>query len=295
MVVGVSDNKMKLTNIMFFAPDVWGQVLMFKKFAYPTYNFQPYLYSELDGVDGHFNKYIVLQDIANEMLTKLSEDEEQLEKCGYSDCIRSKQLTVIVEAIFCEFYSSLDCTRHVIHSIYGKYRGANSKKTSRLFKNASGGIIDDRVPIEIRNSLAEAHDDWFLRLRDIRTAIVHSGVGSCHKNVDGKIGYFHAKLGKKENNALAIEDVFQEISTYANKINSLLEQIFQALNDTLDDVEVDQICGLFGGLAYQRLISPYEAKDFNSGKCKSYLSFEKGSMPRCPFADKCGAYKRVIG
>lgn len=290
-----SDNEIKLTNFIIFAPDMWGEVLKFNNFAHPTYDFQPHTFSELEGVDGHFNKYKILQDIANEMLAKLSEDDEQLEKYGYSNSIRSKQLTVIVETIFCEFYSSLDCTRQVINKIYGKYRGANSKKTSRLFRYASEDKIDERVPIEIRSSLAEAYDDWFLRLRDIRTAIVHSDVGSCYKDVDGKINYFHGKLGMGKNNSFAIDDVFQEISTYADRIDNLLRQIFHALNNTLDDVEVDRICGLFGGLGYQRTISSYEAKDFNSGKCKSYLSFEKGTMPRCPFADKCGAYKRVIG
>jgi hypothetical protein len=70
------------------------------------------------------------------------------------------------------------------------------------------------------------------------------------------------------------------VARYADKINQFLGQVFHTLNNTFDDVEVDKICGIFGGLGYQRTASPYEAKDFNSGKCKSYLSFEKGSMPR---------------
>lgn len=84
------------------------------------------------------------------------------------------------------------------------------------------------------------------------------------------------------------------VARYADKINQFLGQVFHTLNNTFDDAEVDKICGMFAGLGYQRTVDPYEAKDFNSGKCKSYLSFEKGSMPRGLFADKCGAYKRIM-
>ena len=62
----------------------------------------------------------------------------------------------------------------------------------------------------------------------------------------------------------------------------------------MSDDDTVQICGIFHSLYYQRFVSPNEARDFHSGKCKSYESFEKGMMPTCLFADKCGAYARVL-
>ncbi|APH39480.1 hypothetical protein [Methanohalophilus halophilus] len=289
-----SDENKTTTNVIMFAPNTWGEVLKFKHFAHPTYNFYPYGFSELVGVDGHFEKYTVLIGIAKRLVPRLAEDEEQLTKNGYSTAIHAKELTVIIEAIFCEFYSVLDCTRQVIHTIYGKYRGANVKKTSRLFKNAADEKIDERVPVEIRKALAESYGDWFPRLRDIRTAIVHSGIGFCSESKDGKISYFHDELGRKNGNVLAVNDIFEDISIYAEKVNMFIGCVFHTLNQTLDDVDTIQTCGIFGSFIYQRSVSPYEARDFHSGKCKSYESFEKGAMPRCPFAGTCGAYKRVL-
>ena len=62
----------------------------------------------------------------------------------------------------------------------------------------------------------------------------------------------------------------------------------------MDDLETIQFCGIFGSLFYQRTVYPSEAKNFDSGKCESFESFEKGLMPKCPYANNCGAYARVV-
>lgn len=192
---------------------------------------------------------------------------------------------------FSELYSAVDCTRQIIAAIYGKYKGVPAKSTSKLFKNASEGKLDERVPIEIRAALAEA--SWFPKLRDIRTAIIHYNIGSCHMGEDGRISYFLQQFGT-QNNTLVTEDVIQEVLTYADQINRFLGRIYRALNNTLKDVETVQICGIIGGRIYERYVSPQEARDFNSGRCKSYAWFEKDTEPTCPFAKNCRAYVRSL-
>jgi hypothetical protein len=62
----------------------------------------------------------------------------------------------------------------------------------------------------------------------------------------------------------------------------------------LEDKETEHLCGIFHHRAYQRFVSPGEARDFNSGRCKSYEWFEKEEQPTCPLSDQCGAYVRPL-
>jgi nucleoid DNA-binding protein len=278
-------------NIRVFAPEQWGEVTKFRMFAHSTYQLKPRENMALHGVEGHFQKYSVLLGLAQRLAPALIEDNEEVDKQGYSSAIRSKELAAIVDALFSELYSAVDCTRQVIAAIYGKYKGVTAKSTSKLFKNASEGKLDEKVPKEIRVALAEAN--WFPKLRDIRTAITHYNIGSCHMDKDGRISYFLHQFGT-QTNTLVTEDVIQEVSTYANQINKLLGRIYRTLNNTLKDVETVQICGIFGGRIYQRFVSSQEARDFNSGRCKSYEWFEKDTEPTCPFTKDCGAYVRSL-
>lgn len=279
-------------NMIMFDPTKWGELTKFQRFVSSTYYFDVYTNSALSGVEGHFQKYNVLMGLAQRMIPKLVEDEEELMKQGYSTAIRSKELAAIIETLFCELYSCVDCTRKVIGSIYGKLPGITGKSTTRLFANAATeGVIDDRVPVEIRKALAEAK--WFSRLRTIRDTIIHSNVGSCGED-NGKVSYFHERLGKNMGNTLAIDDVFQDVSMYADNINKFLGCIFQALNDTLKDEATPQMCGIFSGRLYERFVSPHEAKNTHSGKCKSYEWFENDVHPTCPFVKSCGAYAKVL-
>lgn len=286
-------NEKKSTNVIIFTPDKWGEVIKFNRFATSTYNLPLYANAALRGIYGHFEKYTILMGISQSMAPKLVEDHEELSKQGYSRAIRSKELAAVIDTLFCELYSVVDCTRTVIGAIYGNFRNVPTDSTSRLFKKAGENIIDERVPLEIRNALKEAQNDWFPRLKEIRDAINHFGIGSCSEN-EGKISYYHDRLGKTINNVLVTEDAFQDIEKNAENVNKFLGRIFRCLNLTLDDIETIQICGIFDSLIYQRTVSPSEAKDFNSGKCKSFESFEKGSMPKCPLINSCGAYARVL-
>ncbi|NJD54536.1 MAG: hypothetical protein FIB07_16955 [Candidatus Methanoperedens sp.] len=280
------------TNVIIFAPDKWGEVLKFRHFAAPTYNLPLYANAALIGIDGHFEKYTILMKIGQGLAPKLIEDYEELTKQGYSKATRSKELASIIDTLFCELYSAADCTRTVIGAIYGKFQNVPTNSTSRLFENAGKNMIDKRVPLEIRNALKEGQNDWFPRLKEIRDAINHFGIGSCSEH-NGKISYYHDRLGKTIYNVLVTDDAFQEVSKYADNVNKFLGRVFHCLNLTLKDIETIQICGIFGSLVYQRSVSPIEARDFHSGKCKSFESFEKGLMPTCPSIKSCGAYPHV--
>jgi len=83
-------NEKKSTNVIIFAPDKWGEVIKFNRFATSTYNLPLYANAALRGIDGHFEKYTILMGISQSMAPKLVEDHEELVKQGYSSAIRSK-------------------------------------------------------------------------------------------------------------------------------------------------------------------------------------------------------------
>jgi hypothetical protein len=287
-----TSDKRNYTKVIVFAPHMWGEITKFKHFYYTTYQLSHPETSALNGVEGHFMKYDSLLLLTKELIPKLDEDKEDLRKYGYSDALRSRQLSAIVETIFCELYSTVDCTRRVIVGIYGNLRGIPSKSTHKLFSNAEEGLIDERVPIEIRDALLKAQKDWYPSLQKIRVALNHSTVGHCSED-NGKISYMHSDLSGSIQNALVSEDIFVKIKEYSAKVNMFLGSVFRCLNNTLIDDPTVQVCGFFGGRLYQRVVSPHEAIDFNSGTCKSYEWFEQDENPTCPFVETCGAYLRL--
>jgi hypothetical protein len=286
--------------IITFVPEMWGEFERFHKFYGSTYRFNKFTTSALCGVHGHFDRYHVLLSLSKRLIPELEKDYEELIKNGNSDAIHSRELAAIVDSMFCELYSSVDCTRRVIVAIYGKYPGIgmDKKSTSGLFKNAGKHKIDDRVPLEIRGALEKGQSDWFPKLKKIRDAINHSSVGFCsdltgRKNgeLEPKISYSHQTLANELGNVHVTDDVFKMISELEVKVNLFQGSIYNALYQTLEDKETTQVCGWFDGRVYLRLVSPKEVIDFNSGRCYSRIYFDKGSMSTCPFMAICGAYK----
>jgi hypothetical protein len=288
-----TEEKTTILLMYSFEPDKWGQVRKFSKFYSSTYSLPLYAIIALRGIEGHFHKYFILKELAQKMVPKLVEDHEQLANQGYSPAVRSKELAAIIDTLFCELYSVVDCTRSVLGAIYGKCQNVPTKSTSKLFKNAGEEKIDDKVPSGVKDALKHGQNDWFPRLKEIRDAINHSGIGSCNED-EGKISYYHDSLGQTPSNVLVNEDVLKYTCELERKVHDFLENVFYSLNMTLDDNETIQYCGIFGGLGYQRTVSISEAKDFNSGRCKSIEQFEKDLMPTCPCINSCGAYERVL-
>jgi uncharacterized protein YaaR (DUF327 family) len=280
---------MKEQKVIIFAPQIWGEVTKFNKFYHSTYSFKPFYQMASKGVESHFDKFITLYNLAIKLRPMLVEDDMELKEKGFSNAIRSKELSSVIESAFIELYSSLNCMMKVLKGIYSNHNGIPSVSTRKLFKNAHDNKIDSNVPLVITDSLKNAK--WFPGLCKIRDELVHSEIGFCSNSKD-KISYLHPNL-EFNGNALVFEDVFSELDKYKNHVNSLLGTIYSTLNESLNDKSVEQLCGIANGRILMRKVSFKEAKDFNSGECLSYIWFEKDENPTCPFAETCEAYKRI--
>ena len=156
------------------------------------------------------------------------------------------------------------------------------------------------MPLEIRKALEDGQNDWFPRLKKIRDSLNHYSIGSCsdfegrhNGELEPKISYYHDLLGNDMGNELVNNDVFKMLSEFVVKVNMFQGSVYHALNQTLEDKETVQVCGFFNGRIYQRLVSPRQALDINSGRCMSWESFDKGNMPKCPYMDVCKAYENL--
>lgn len=279
--------------LIYFAPDQWSEVRKFSMFSSSTYDLGKLGFKALGAVQGHFQKAQILKNLAYRLAPTLAEDREEIDKQGYTLAIRSQELAGVVEAVFDELYSTVDTTREALKPIYGNRRGYTSKSTRKLFRTAAEGNLDERIPEDIRQALADAERDWLADLRKIRDEITHWDVGSCFMRDDGGISYSHGGLGTPTQ-AYGIDNVMEEIEKYETAVSNFLKVIFGTLNTTLADKETEQFCGIFNYRIYQRFVSPREARDFNSGRCKSYEWFEDDDNPTCPLTDQCGAYARML-
>jgi hypothetical protein len=281
----------KQALVVVFFPPKWGQVDRFSHFCSTTYKFDERTGNILKGIVGHFHKALLLEELAESIAPDLKKDREELNAKGHTGNKNGARLAAVIETICSELYSSVDCTRQVVAEIYKGFQGVTSKSTRRFFQNAADGILDPKLPPLIREAFEKA--DWYVELRKLRDAVIHSDVGSCHLDEgSGKISYFNAAL-RDGDKYLRIEDIFEKISLFQKGVNEFEGKIFHVLNKTLKDDETFQICGFFGGRVYSRFVRPSEAIDFNSGRCDAFNWFEKDGNPRCPFTDQCGAYKKA--
>lgn len=275
-------------KLILFDPQKWGTQQRFQHFYSTTYSFDRSTQYSISGSGNHFYKALAIIEVAKEFSPRLSEDQAEFEEKGYTNSIRSNQLSALIEASILEFYSSIDCTRHVVTTIYKKHRGV--KESTRKFFQA---VFDDRiaetVPSEIRDAFKAAQ--WYNELRRIRDALTHSDIGSCHLDKTSQtISYMHSELGDN-NRAFVIKDILEYLDTLKIQVNQFTGEVFKCLNVTLLDKEVKQICGIFNGFIYSRFVRPSEAINFSSGRCNAWFD---NSAAICPFADKCDAYNRKI-
>ena len=263
----------------------------FQHFNGTTYKFDHRAHFALSGVTGQFHRAVRLLNLARQIAPAMQKDHDELSAKGYSRGIHSAEFTAIVEAFFCGIYASVDCCRQIVAEIYRDFQGVTSKSTRRFFQNASDGILDPRLPVGIRDAFTNA--SWYHELRRIRDAVIHSDVGSCHMNdKTGKIFYMHSGLGT-QNCAMITEDIVGKMEEAIKTVNIFLGKVFRDLNATLKDEPIFQICGVFGGRIYSRLVKPAEAVNFQSGICDSFHWFESPGNPICPLTESCGAYKRA--
>lgn len=285
MVINVSP------NVRTFTPEYWGQVEMFSHFYAGTHKFNNDTKKALAGVGNHFQKAIILHDLAVKMLPNLDLDHEQLEKHGFTEAMNSKEITAVIEAIFLELYSSIDCTRKVLVSIYKNCRKLPDS-TRKLFQRVKKGEIGSDFPSQLKDAIVSFV--WYEELLEIRDELTHSDIGSCQLDPNTRlISYSHRGI-YSQGNQLVIPGVFGKIDTFIKGLNEFLGSVFNFLNTQLSPYTIDQLCGFFFGRAYMRKM-PFAAKiDFNSGVCQSRIWFDTQPEYKCPFSEVCGAYLSAI-
>lgn len=278
-------------NLVQFLPEQWPQWIRFTKFYSTTYCLGQPPRNALRGIDSHLIKANTLYKLAVHHAPNILEDEKDVQACGYSPATRSKEITALLESVFCELYSSLDCMSKVLGNIYAGRRGVPKKSTHRFFERSieEGSILE--IPEGVRATLANA--SFFQSLQTIRTSIAHYDVGMCFFDKSSEMISYMCPAPLAGNRNGLVADVFGHIFKRSEDIVKLLNAVFAELNASLCDHVTEQMCGFFGGRPYTRLVRPSEAVDFHGGICKSHDWFEKPQNPRCPFADRCGAYSRV--
>jgi len=276
------------SNVRTFAPEQWGQLDRFANLYGNTFEFSAHEKRAISGAASHFHKAIIFRSLAESLKPTLSVDEEELQTKGHTPARNSAQLSAVVEVVFTELYSSVDCTRKVIAAVYKKCRGLPTDSTRRMFERVRAGGLGADFPDALKTALANAR--WFDELRLLRDELTHSSVGQCRLNADtGSVFYMHSgiqRLGKP----LIIDDVFKMIDELFEGVNGFLGKVFHHLNSLIKDDPILLMCGIFSNRVYMRRVIPSLVKDVHSGNCDSHRWFDLPGNPRCPLADICGAY-----
>lgn len=279
-----------LPSVRTFTPEQWGEVDKFAQFFSQTYPaFKPDVKKAVTGVSAHFKKVLVLLSLARKLAPNLALDAAELEERGFTPAANSREFAAVVEAIFLELYSAIDCARKVVVAIHRKCRGIPDS-TRRLFARLAKGEIEN-FPDELRAAFLAA--SWYDELRDIRDELTHSSTGTCHlAPPDTAISYIHHGL-VRDKKPLVLPDVLGKIDDMVAGVNQFLGAVYRQLNAGLKAEPVMAVCGFFQGRIYVRHLSIEDRIDFHSGVCDSRKWFDNEPNGRCPFASDCGAYARA--
>jgi hypothetical protein len=273
-----------------FAPELWGQVDVFRHFHAGTHTFKPDTKKAISGIANHFQKALTLHQLSLKLLPNLSIDEEEIKNKGYTAATNAKEFSAVLEEVFTELYSSIDCTRKVIVSIYRRTRGLPDS-TRKLFQKVRSNLLGGDFPTELKQAIAES--DWYDELLAIRDELTHSDIGNCWIDRETKlVTYMHTGINR-DGKPLIINDVMGRIQFLIESINKFLGIVFHFLNSQLEFTTIDQLCGIFFGRCYLRKLSLEPSIDLNSGICQSHTWFDNEVQFRCPLADSCGAYQRA--
>jgi hypothetical protein len=268
-----------------FAPEGWGQIDRFATFFQTS--FPDATSTErraLSGVGNHFRKAMVLRALAMRITPTLAIDRQQLNEKGHTVGYQAIELAAVIENVFTELYSAVDCARKVL---FARYRVRGMKDSTRkTFSRAQKGALNTVLPAEVLSALKEA--DWYDPLRVLRDELTHSNLGSVQQdNATGKVSYMHTGLGTKES-ALIIEDIFGRMEADIDAVNLFLGKLFLHMNTLLKDVPTVQVCGIHQGKVLLREIRREPNLTFDSGKCLAVGWIEVDGKPTCPLL--YGAY-----
>ncbi len=231
---------------------------------------------------------MILLRLSERLLPDLAIDEAELEANGYTLARNARNLAATIEGVITELYSVVDCTAKVMHIIYGSTSRGFKDSTSRLFAHAD--TISGSFPDRLKGLFGSAA--WYQELRIIRDELTHRDVGSCSADREtGKVRYFHTALYEGER-LKPIDDVFGWVDEKVRSVNEFTSTVFHELNATITSGTVTQMCGMVEGRMLVRQLDVAQPIDFDNGICMSAQWFDQPEIPRCPFADHCGAYGR---
>ncbi|MCM2564394.1 hypothetical protein [Janthinobacterium kumbetense] len=172
-----------------FSPEQWGQVDRFKQFYEGTFSFPSHIKKAVSGVGGHFEKAGILIELANDLAPSLEIDINELRQNGVTRAANSRQISAVVESVFTELYSSIDCMRTIISHMYKSTRGMPDS-TRKLFQRIHAGGLGGDFPWELKVAFRNAN--WYEELRIIRDELTHFSLGSCQfDSATKKISYYH--------------------------------------------------------------------------------------------------------
>lgn len=277
---------------LFFAPEQWLKVRLFRQFLGPPFPEHPELVKGSAAVENHLSKFQHLARLASRMRPTLSEDETELIESGYTQAHRSHEYAAVIETLFCELYACLDGVRRSIYGTYKKVRGVQNDSTEKLFARAFRNEYGPEFPEDIRVLMARAYETWFPELRRIRTEVTHGEVGYCHVDRDsGTVTYVHPAL-RQGDRALVIEKVADKLNVLSQQVVGLTEHLFGFWCDQLYPVERRVVCGIWNGRFYQRDVAPERDVTSASGRCYSVWWFRSSPEHACPLAASCPAFAR---
>jgi hypothetical protein len=279
--------------LLMFTPEQWTPLEQFIRFMGPPFPVNRPLSHSVRSCDSHIRKFKILANLANRLYPGIDEDLAELKENGYTSNARSNEYSAVVETLACELYAALDCLRTTLYHIYRNVQGIQNSSTKKLFDKAISSSYGVGFPETIRLLLSQAADDWFPKLRKLRTELTHGGTGSCHKDkVSTQIRYIHEGLGDGYR-AYIIDNIHSEINAFASGTLNLIYSIFQQLYNQLDPSDTTQFCGIYKGRVYSRTAIPEQPPTQSMGTCTAYSWFNNEPDLACPLREECGAYKRA--
>jgi hypothetical protein len=212
-----------------FAPEQWGEVDRFSRLYGKTFpSFERVERRAVSGVGNHLEKAFILRNLAMRLRPNLEVDAMQLEKKGFSPDNNSRELSAVIESVFTEMYSALDCTRKVIVAIHPDARGIPTNSTRKLFRKVQKNELDGVLHTALVEAFKRA--TWYEDLLKVRDELTHSDVGRCHLDgKKGKVSYMHTGLGN-QTKAFVIDDIFERLGKNLNDVNLFLGKVFRYLN-----------------------------------------------------------------
>jgi hypothetical protein len=266
----------------------------FQAFMGPPFRVDSELVIGVSAVVAHKDKYELLGGIANAWADRIEEDHVELDKQGYTSAERARAFAALAETMVAEQYAMLDGLRRAIYSVYRRVTGVQNQSTYKLFERAAKGEYGPEFSAELCAELTDAFATWFPRLRLVRTLTTHGDTGNCYMNRKTKvISYFH--LGNRRSGGdVRIDDVVAWGNTSYLKIVALTELFFKACFLALEPVEHRQVCGIYRGRAYERMVAAAPDLSFADGRCWSRPWFETQPGYDCPMRVECAAYGRPV-